>query len=127
MGTRGRNRNVLLSDFVKKGNITMNRKLQIKHCPNCGSELIQLGIRDLTRQYKGQSCTVPAVMFYDCPTCGEKVYDRVAMQKIQQYSLAYQHTKEMVQITHENRTVSSASRQSAAQLAKKLGIPWVYH
>ncbi|MBP8000572.1 MAG: YgiT-type zinc finger protein [Chloroflexi bacterium] len=76
----------------------MNRKLQIKHCPNCGSELIQLVTRDLTRQYKGQSYTVPAVMFYDCPNCGEKVYDRVAMQKIQQYSPAYHHSEAMVTV-----------------------------
>lgn len=76
----------------------MNRKLQIKHCPNCGSELIQLVTRDLTRQYKGQTYTVPAVMFYDCPNCGEKVYDRVAMQKIQQYSPAYHHNEEMVAV-----------------------------
>ena len=76
----------------------MNGKLQIKHCPNCGSELIQLVTRDLTRQYRGQTYTVPAVMFYDCPNCGEKVYDRVAMQKIQQYSPAYQHNEEMVAV-----------------------------
>jgi YgiT-type zinc finger domain-containing protein len=69
----------------------MNEKLSIKTCPTCGSDKIQLVVKDVTRQYKGQTYTVPAVEFYECPNCGEKVYDRVAIQKIEAYSPAYRH------------------------------------
>ena len=72
----------------------MNDKLLIKTCPTCGNDQIQLVVRDVTRSYKGQTYTVPAMEFYECPNCGEKVYDRVSIQKIEAYSPAYrrEHT-----------------------------------
>jgi YgiT-type zinc finger domain-containing protein len=69
--------------------MTMSYKLQIKTCPTCGSDRIRRVVRDLTRTYRDQTYTVPAVEFYDCPVCGEKVYDREAMLKIEAYSPAY--------------------------------------
>lgn len=75
----------------------MISKLQIKLCPNCGSEKIKLVVRDVTRKYKNQSYTVPAVAYYECLNCGEKVYDREAMLKIQAYSPAYQKADMMVE------------------------------
>lgn len=67
----------------------MNSKFQIRICPTCGSDKIQYAIRDVTRNYKGQDYIVPSVEFYDCPNCGEKVYDREAMLKIEACSPAY--------------------------------------
>ena len=67
----------------------MSDKLQIKTCPTCGSDKIKRVVRDVTRKYKGQTYTVPKVEFYECPNCGEKVYDREAMLKIESYSPAY--------------------------------------
>lgn len=75
----------------------MNRKLQIKNCPTCGSDKIRRVGRDLVREYTGQPYTVPAVEFYDCPNCGEKVYDREAIQKIEAYSPAYRHQRSLVE------------------------------
>ena len=69
----------------------MTNKLIIKTCPTCGSDKIQLVVKDVTRKYKDQSYTVPAVEFYECSNCGEKVYDRVAIQQIEAYSPAYRH------------------------------------
>jgi YgiT-type zinc finger domain-containing protein len=69
----------------------MNGKLFIKTCPTCGSDKIGLVVKDVTRKYKGQTYTVPAVEFYVCSNCGEKVYDRAAIQKIEAYSPAYPH------------------------------------
>ena len=71
----------------------MSYKLQIKTCPTCGSDRIRHVVRDLTRTYRDQTYTVPAVEFYDCPVCGEKVYDREAMLKIEACSPAYRKTK----------------------------------
>lgn len=75
----------------------MNDKLQIKTCPTCGSNKIQHVMRDLARNYKGQTYIVPKVEFYDCPNCGEKVYDREAMLKIEAYSPAYRNADALVE------------------------------
>jgi len=77
--------------------MTMNNKLQIKTCPTCGSEKINRVVRDVIRKYKGQTYTVPAVTFYDCPNCGEKVFDREAMLKIEAYSPAYHKVEALVE------------------------------
>ena len=74
----------------------MSYKLQIKICPTCGSDRIRHVVRDLTRTYRDQTYTVPAVEFYDCPVCGEKVYDREAMLKIEACSPAYRKAKVLV-------------------------------
>lgn len=74
----------------------MNNKLQIKFCPTCGSDKIQRVMRDVTRNYKGQTYTVPSVEFNDCPNCDEKVYDREAMLKIEAHSPAYRKTRVLV-------------------------------
>ncbi len=72
--------------------LLMKKKLQINNCPTCGSDKIQRVIRDLTRNYKGQNYTAPSVELYECSICGEKVYDRDAMLKIEDHSPAYQTT-----------------------------------
>jgi len=74
----------------------MNAKLQIKTCPTCGSDQILCVVRDITRTFKGQAYTVPQVEFYDCPHCGEKVYDCEAMLKIEAYSPAYHKAEALV-------------------------------
>ena len=76
--------------------MTMNNKLQIKTCPTCGSNEIRRVVRDITRNYKGQTYIVPKVEFYDCPNCGEKVYDREAMLKIEAHSPAYHKTDALI-------------------------------
>jgi len=69
----------------------MNGKFFIKTCPTCGSDKIQLVVKDIIRKYQDQTYTVPAVEFYECLNCGEKVYDRVAIKKVESYSPAYRH------------------------------------
>jgi len=66
----------------------MSDKLQIKSCPTCSSDKIRRVVRDITREYKRQTYIVPKVGFYECPNCGEKVYDHEAMQKIKIHSPA---------------------------------------
>jgi YgiT-type zinc finger domain-containing protein len=75
----------------------MSDKLHIKICPTCGSDKIKRVVRDITRKYKDQTYTVPKVEFYDCPNCGEKVYDHDAMQKIRAYSPAYNKVEILVE------------------------------
>ena len=80
----------------------MNDKLQIKICPTCGSDKIKRVKRDLARKYKGQAYTVPKVEFYECPNCGEKVYDHEAMLKIESHSPAYRKAKSVTPVLRKN-------------------------
>jgi YgiT-type zinc finger domain-containing protein len=68
----------------------MNTIINITICPSCGSQKIHRQECDVTGNYHGQSYIIPAVSFYECPDCGEKVYDREAMRKIERYSPAFQ-------------------------------------
>ena len=69
----------------------MEDHFQIKTCPTCGSDKIQWVVKDITRKYKQQTYTAPAVQFYECSNCGEKIYDKIAIRKIAEYSPAYHH------------------------------------
>ena len=61
-------------------------QLQITVCPNCGSDKIRKVKRDWIDQIQEQAYIVPNLEFYECPTCGEKLYDREAMRTIEAYS-----------------------------------------
>jgi len=63
--------------------------LEITICPSCGSTEITKLCRDWTGSFERRPYTVPALEFYESPACGEKVYDRDAMRKIQQHSPAF--------------------------------------
>jgi YgiT-type zinc finger domain-containing protein len=59
--------------------------LTITVCPSCGSPKIKKVRRNWTGTYQGQPYCVPSLEFYDCPACGEKVYDREAMRRIEEH------------------------------------------
>jgi YgiT-type zinc finger domain-containing protein len=63
--------------------------LQLTHCPTCGSEQIKQVCRDWTGAYRGQTYVVPALTFYECPVCGERVFEREALARIQAVSPAF--------------------------------------
>jgi len=63
--------------------------MKIATCPSCGSRKVRKVRRDLTREFRGQTYSVPDVEFHECPDCGEKIYDREAMQKIEAQSPAF--------------------------------------
>ena len=58
-------------------------------CPTCGSKRIKKVKRDLACEFNGRAYVVPALEFHECPDCGERVYDRDAMRKIEAHSPAY--------------------------------------
>ena len=64
-------------------------KLEITRCPTCGTDQIKQVRRDWTGVYHGQAYVVPALTFYECPVCGERVFEREALTKIQAYSPAF--------------------------------------
>jgi YgiT-type zinc finger domain-containing protein len=63
--------------------------LRITACPSCGSTKIKKVCRDWSGEFQGRPYTVPSLEFYECPVCGEKVYDHQAMRKIEEHSPAF--------------------------------------
>ncbi|MGZ8847992.1 MAG: YgiT-type zinc finger protein [Pyrinomonadaceae bacterium] len=66
---------------------------RITACPTCGSKKIRRLRRDLLREYDGVSYVVPDLEYYECPECGERVYNREAMRKIENHSPAFRRTE----------------------------------
>jgi YgiT-type zinc finger domain-containing protein len=67
----------------------MRERLSITRCPTCGSGSIRRVRRDLRREVRKQKYVVRGLEFHECPECGEKVFDRQAMRRIQAASPAY--------------------------------------
>ena len=63
------------------------RKISI--CPTCRSRRLKSVQRTITRCGEGETYTVPNLAFHECPDCGERLYDRDAMRKIEAHSPAY--------------------------------------
>lgn len=67
----------------------MNIKLGIKTCPTCGSGEIKRVKRVWRGEFQSKKYFVPSLSFYECLNCGEKVYDREAMHRIEERSPAF--------------------------------------
>jgi YgiT-type zinc finger domain-containing protein len=63
--------------------------LEILVCPVCGGKVKQVR-EDWVGAYKGKTYIVPDLEYYICEECGEKIYPREAMRKIEACSPAYQ-------------------------------------
>jgi len=63
--------------------------LNLSHCPSCRSQRIRKVRRDLRETFQGEAYTVSGLEFWECAVCGEKVYDREAMRKIEAHCPAY--------------------------------------
>ncbi len=61
----------------------------ITSCPTCGSAKIHRVRKTVTRTHAGQTYVVPDLAFWECPACGERVYDRDALRQIEGHSPAY--------------------------------------
>ena len=63
--------------------------IQITVCPSCGGGNIKKVKQDWNGEFRGKPYTVPALEFYECPDCGERIYDREAMRKLEVHSPAF--------------------------------------
>ena len=63
--------------------------IKITICPCCGSDKIKCVRRDWTGEFEGRTYTVPELEFYECADCGERIYDREAMRRIEACSPAF--------------------------------------
>lgn len=57
--------------------------LKITECPTCGSDRIRQVRRSWTGAWKSLPYRVPNLRFYECPACGERLFDPAAMRKIE--------------------------------------------
>jgi YgiT-type zinc finger domain-containing protein len=64
--------------------------MTITICPSCSGKNIQRRKQEWVGEYRGRRFTVPDLEFYECPDCGEKVYDAEAMRKIEACSPAFE-------------------------------------
>jgi len=71
----------------------MNIKLEIKTCPTCGSREIKRVKKVWRGERQGKLYSVPSLSFFECPDCGEKVYDREAIRRIEERSPAFRKVK----------------------------------
>jgi YgiT-type zinc finger domain-containing protein len=46
--------------------------------------------RDWTGEFQDKKYRIEALEFYECPACGEQVFDREAMRRIEARSRAFQ-------------------------------------
>ena len=83
--------------------------LQISTCPSCGSREIKRVRRKVTGTVRGRTYSVAGVVFYECPDCGERLYDREAMQKIAaaRRALSNRPSKAVQKATRMHRTAST--------------------
>ena len=62
---------------------------KISTCPTCSSKKIKHVKRNWVDEFQGETYTVPALEFHECPDCGERLYEAQAMRKIEAHSPAY--------------------------------------
>ena len=63
--------------------------IKITICPSCGKSNIKKVRKNWTGNFQGQVYTVPSLQFYECPDCGERIYDREVMHRIEAASPAF--------------------------------------
>jgi YgiT-type zinc finger domain-containing protein len=66
----------------------MKPLLNIKMCPTCGSDKVKHMQKDWVGKYKETAYTVPSLNYFECTNCGEKIYDKEAMLRIEEKSPA---------------------------------------
>jgi len=69
--------------------------LKITVCPECGGKIKKVR-QDWIGEYQGQEYVVPSLEYWECEDCGEKIYDREAMRKIEAHSPAFEKSMEPV-------------------------------
>lgn len=63
--------------------------IELTVCPVCDGKVKKVK-EDWVGEYRGQKYIVPALEYYMCEKCGERIYSREAMKQIESFSPAYQ-------------------------------------
>jgi YgiT-type zinc finger domain-containing protein len=65
------------------------RTFQLTACPSCGSTTVRAVKDDWSGSYHGKRYVVKDLRYFQCPHCGERVYDPSAMRRIEAVSPAF--------------------------------------
>jgi YgiT-type zinc finger domain-containing protein len=65
------------------------RSFSLSACPSCRSTKIQAVTGEWSGSFQGKGYVVKDLRYFECPRCGEKVYDPEAMRRIQAVSPAF--------------------------------------
>ena len=68
---------------LDKSYLEVMTRLKLSVCPNCYSKNLKSVRRTVSGTHQGRRYSVPGVEFYECPDCGEQIYDPVAMRQIE--------------------------------------------
>ena len=68
-------------------------KLHIRTCPSCGGSIRKVR-KKLTDTAAGRKYSVQSLEFYECPECGERVFDTEAMHRIEAASPAFKKPRQ---------------------------------
>ena len=63
--------------------------MKITECPTCGGKKVKKVCRNWRGEVNGKPYLVPNLEFYECPDCGECLFDPDAMRTIEGYSPAF--------------------------------------
>jgi len=69
--------------------------ITINRCPTCGSARIKKVRRNWAGESRGKAYEVEGLEFYECPVCGERVFGREAMRKMEAHSPAFSRLRRM--------------------------------
>ena len=73
-------------------------RIKLSVCPNCSSKNLKKVRKTVSGTRQGKRYSVPGVEFYECPDCGERIYDQAAMRQIEQRSNTGVRTKSVKRI-----------------------------
>ncbi|TLY32063.1 MAG: YgiT-type zinc finger protein [Nitrospirae bacterium] len=77
----------------------MRPAVKITTCPTCGSKKIKKVRRTWSGEFRGLPYKVPALEYHECPACGEKIYDRKALKKIEAHSPAFTKAHKVAKVS----------------------------
>jgi YgiT-type zinc finger domain-containing protein len=61
-------------------------RLKLTVCPNCGNKNLKKVRKTVTGTRQGKRYSAAQVEFYECPDCGERIYDPAAIRQIEEHS-----------------------------------------
>jgi len=61
-------------------------RLKLNVCPNCGNKNLKKVHKTVTGTRNGKRYSAPNVDYYECPDCGERIYDPAAIRQIEEHS-----------------------------------------
>lgn len=59
--------------------------MKLKMCPLCGSKRIQKETREVERKIRGKKVAIPAITYWHCLACHEKIFPAPSVRKMEDY------------------------------------------